>query len=297
MLLSPNIFPWYGVWLVPFLAVAPSAPWIAFTGSVMFAYAFFLQQPWAMPPWARVVEFAPLAVGAALLAGQTVPRAPVGGPRRMTIPAADSRPPLPRSLYIETTSRCNSLCETCILTFGGREPQKDLRWGQFRTIVDQFPVLERVLLHGIGEPLLNRELPRMISHLKTRGATVLFNSNAITLSPKMGRALVDAGLDELRVSLDASSRDTYARIRGVDAFDKVVENLERLAAVKGELAAPRPASVALAHGLEGQHRRDPGSRAAGRPHGRLLDPSPAAGVQRPRDRDRGPVAVRQTRGA
>jgi MoaA/NifB/PqqE/SkfB family radical SAM enzyme len=150
------------------------------------------------------------------------------------------RPPLPRSLYIETTSRCNSLCETCILTFGGREPQKDLGWSEFRTIVDQFPVLDRVLLHGIGEPLLNRELPRMISHLKARGAAVLFNSNAITLSPKMGRALVDAGLDELRVSLDASSRDTYARIRGVDAFDKVVENLERLAALKGDLAAPRP---------------------------------------------------------
>jgi len=63
-LLSPNIFPWYAVWLVPFLAVAPSVPWIAFTGSVMFAYAFFLQQPWAVPPWARVVEFAPLAMGA-----------------------------------------------------------------------------------------------------------------------------------------------------------------------------------------------------------------------------------------
>jgi hypothetical protein len=63
-LLSPNIFPWYAVWLVPFLAVAPSAPWIAFTGSVMFAYAFFLQHPWAVPPWARVVEFAPLAIGA-----------------------------------------------------------------------------------------------------------------------------------------------------------------------------------------------------------------------------------------
>ena len=63
-LLSPNIFPWYAVWLVPFLAVAPSAPWIAFTGSVMFAYAFFLHQPWAVPPWARLVEFAPLTIGA-----------------------------------------------------------------------------------------------------------------------------------------------------------------------------------------------------------------------------------------
>lgn len=150
------------------------------------------------------------------------------------------RPPLPRSLYLETTSRCNSLCETCILTFGGREPQKDLGWNEFRAIVDQFPALDRVLLHGIGEPLLNRDLPRMVAHIKSRGATVLFNSNAITLSAKTARDLVDAGLDELRVSLDASSRDTYARIRGVDAFDKVVENLERLTALKSELAASHP---------------------------------------------------------
>lgn len=63
LLLSPNLFPWYAVWLVPFLAAAPSAPWIAFTGTVVLAYGFFLQQPWAIPWWARAVEFAPLVVG------------------------------------------------------------------------------------------------------------------------------------------------------------------------------------------------------------------------------------------
>lgn len=150
------------------------------------------------------------------------------------------RPPLPRSLYLETTSRCNSLCETCILTFGGREPQKDLGWDDFRRVVDQFPVLERVLLHGIGEPLLNRELPRMITHLKARGATVVFNSNAITLSLKIARALIEAGLDELRASLDASTAATYARVRGVDAFDRVIGNLEALADLKRALPASRP---------------------------------------------------------
>jgi len=151
-----------------------------------------------------------------------------------------ARPPLPRSLYLETTSRCNSLCETCILTFGGREPQKDLTWEEFRKVVDQFPALDRVLLHGIGEPLLNRELPRMVAHLKGLGATVLFNSNAITLSPRLGRALVAAGLDELRVSLDGTTAATYARVRGVDAFDKVVANLEGFASVKREAGASTP---------------------------------------------------------
>src|SRR5260370_32610663 len=95
------------------------------------------------------------------------------------------KPPLPRSLYLETTSRCNSLCETCILTFGGREPQKDLGWDEFRRAVDQFPALDRVLLHGIREHLLKRDLIRMILHLKQRGATVLFNSNVMNLGPRL----------------------------------------------------------------------------------------------------------------
>jgi len=147
---------------------------------------------------------------------------------------------LPRSLYLETTSRCNSLCETCILTFGGREPARDLSWDEFRRVVDQFPRLDRVLLHGIGEPLLNRDLARMIRHLKERRAHVLFNSNAITLTGSRAGALVDAGLDELRVSLDASTSATYARVRGVDAFAKVIANLERFSALKLRRGASHP---------------------------------------------------------
>jgi MoaA/NifB/PqqE/SkfB family radical SAM enzyme len=154
--------------------------------------------------------------------------------------ALTARPPLPRALYLETTSRCNSLCKTCILTFGGREPQKDLGWADFRRVADRFPVLERVLLHGIGEPLLNRELPAMIAHLKSRGATVVFNSNVITLNPRRGAALIDAGLDELRVSLDAATPDTYARVRGVDAFAKVVANLQAFARLRRQRDAATP---------------------------------------------------------
>src|SRR3989442_4736671 len=151
------------------------------------------------------------------------------------------RPPLPRSLYVETTSRCNSKCQTCILTFGGREPARDLTLAEFRRIVDQFPVLERVVLHGIGEPLLVRDLPAMIRHAKARGAQALFNSNAITLTRLGQEALVDAGLDELRVSLDASTPETYARVRGVDGLGKVVANLEAFATYRRARGVTHPA--------------------------------------------------------
>lgn len=171
---------------------------------------------------------------------------------------APTPPPLPRSLYVETTSRCNSLCQTCILTFGGRESPNDLTYDAFREIVDRFPALERVVLHGIGEPLLVRELPAMIRHAKDRGAHVLFNSNAITLTARWHAALVDAGLDEIRVSLDGSTPETYARVRGVDALPRVIGNLEAFAAYRRARGVTHPVVSLWFTGMHENLRELPG---------------------------------------
>src|SRR3970040_2389870 len=93
-------------------------------------------------------------------------------------------PTLPRTLYLETTNRCDSKCQTCIRTFLTLEPPKDLTLAELTRIAEQFPVLERGILHAIGEPLLNRDLFEMIAYLKGRGAAVLFNSDAIGLTPE-----------------------------------------------------------------------------------------------------------------
>src|SRR3989441_12136548 len=65
---------------------------------------------------------------------------------------------LPRSLYLETTNRCDSKCQTCIRTFQSLEPPADLTLERVRMIAEQFPALDRVVLHGIGEPLLNPQI-------------------------------------------------------------------------------------------------------------------------------------------
>jgi MoaA/NifB/PqqE/SkfB family radical SAM enzyme len=159
-------------------------------------------------------------------------------------PPAPPRPPvvpaLPRSLYLETTNRCDSKCQTCVRTFQTLEPPKDLTLEELTRIVEQIPVLDRVVLHGVGEPLLNRELVPMIAYLKARGATVLFNSDAITLTTARARALIESGLDEYRVSMDAATRETYHRIRGVDRFERVVTNVRALRALQRELGRDRP---------------------------------------------------------
>lgn len=131
----------------------------------------------------------------------------------------------PVCLYLETTNRCNLLCTTCPRTYEELEPQADMSWELFTNIVDQVPNISRVVLHGVGEPMMVKDLPRMIRYLKDRGAYVLFNTNGTLLTVKKGRELVDTGLDELRVSLDAADAKTFLEVRGKDFFNRILKNV------------------------------------------------------------------------
>jgi radical SAM protein with 4Fe4S-binding SPASM domain len=155
-----------------------------------------------------------------------------------------SRPPTPLEVYIEPTNRCNELCQTCPRTFftgaAQREPEADLDVHGFIRILDQLPGVERVVLHGVGEPLLARDLPLMVAEAHRRGARVLFNSNALALHRRLAVRLVEAGLDELRISMDAADPATYRAIRGVDGWEKAMRRTADFCALLSQLGADRP---------------------------------------------------------
>src|SRR3954452_19200248 len=140
--------------------------------------------------------------------------------RRSHVPAQ-----APVCLYLETTNRCNLLCTTCPRTYAELEPPADMSWELFTSIVEQVPNLARAVLHGVGEPMLVKDLPRMVRYLKDRGTYVLFNTNGTALNLRNGRALIEAGLDELRVSLDAANAKSYRAIRGKDYFQRILRNV------------------------------------------------------------------------
>jgi len=143
-------------------------------------------------------------------------------------------------LYLETTNRCDSKCQTCIRTFETLEPPADLTLERVRMIAEQFPALDRVVLHGIGEPLLNPQIFDIVAYLKTRVAVVLFNSDAIGLTPARAIRLVESGLDEYRVSMDAATASTFRKLRGVDRFERVTANVARLVALQREMSRTSP---------------------------------------------------------
>ncbi len=89
-----------------------------------------------------------------------------------------------------------------------------------------------VALSG-GEPLLHPEWVQIAQLLKSRGLELWLLTSGLSLAKHARR--VSALFDAITVSLDGTNRETYAAIRGLDAFDKVLDGI-RTAASYG--AAP-----------------------------------------------------------
>jgi MoaA/NifB/PqqE/SkfB family radical SAM enzyme len=158
------------------------------------------------------------------------------------------RPPV--CVYLETTNRCNLLCTTCPRTYEELEPPADMSWRLFTSIVDQIPDLERAVLHGVGEPMLVKNLPKMVRYLKDRGTYVLFNTNGTLLNERNGRALIEAGLDELRVSLDAANAKSFLAVRGKNYFGRILRNVRAFRDLQEREGEDRPQVSAWLTGLK-----------------------------------------------
>jgi radical SAM protein with 4Fe4S-binding SPASM domain len=139
-------------------------------------------------------------------------------------------PSLPRSLMLEPTRRCNLRCPLCITGRGEVERAPDLTAARFRMILDQFEGgCRSMILHNYGEPLLNRELPEMIAYAKAHGSEfTTLSTNATLLDDWWCERLATCGLDEIIVSVDGLTQETYQVYRVGGKLHKVSAGIRRL---------------------------------------------------------------------
>jgi MoaA/NifB/PqqE/SkfB family radical SAM enzyme len=79
---------------------------------------------------------------------------------------------------------------------------------------------------------------------------VLFNTNGTVLNERNGRALIEAGLDELRVSLDAATAKSYRAVRGKDYFARILRNVRAFRALQQREGKEHPRVSAWLTGLK-----------------------------------------------
>lgn len=128
------------------------------------------------------------------------------------------------TLYL--SERCNSRCVTCDYW---RHGSRDMTLAAVRRLLPELAALRTraVLLSG-GEPLVNAEWRAIAELLKSHGLKLWLLTSGLSLAK---HAPVAAALfDSITVSLDGACAETYAAIRGLDAFAKVCEGIRAVAA-------------------------------------------------------------------
>src|SRR3990167_4380054 len=150
---------------------------------------------------------------------------------------------LPPCLFLEITNRCNLSCSTCQLgtseAYNGYN-KNDITFEQFKKIVDQVPSLVYVTLQGIGEPLLNKDIIKMIKHCSEKGISTYINTNGTILTENKSRELVESGLSNLSISVNSFNEKVFSETRSGASIHKVTENVKRFIEIRKELNLKRP---------------------------------------------------------
>jgi len=139
-----------------------------------------------------------------------------------------------RDLRISVTDRCNFRCRYCMPkeVFGPDYPY--LAREQILTF-EEISRLARVFHgHGVrkirltgGEPLLRRELSKLVAMLAELPDVELALTTNAALLPQQAEELAAAGLDRVTVSLDSLEEQVFRRMNDVDfPVDRVLEGIE-----------------------------------------------------------------------
>lgn len=143
----------------------------------------------------------------------------------------------PTTLMIEPTNICNLKCPLCPTGAGLIKRAKGfLAFNNFKKVIDEVgDFIFHLRLWNWGEPLLNKEIFKMISYAKRKKIFVNLSTNSSFLTKDISRQLINSGLDELIISLDGASEETYEKYRKGGNFEDIINSLKFLISEKKRL--------------------------------------------------------------
>lgn len=141
--------------------------------------------------------------------------------------------PAPKSVKIELSPRCNLRCKFCALRTREAQPKEDMDFTLFKRITTEMREagVEEIGCFYLGESFSNYELlVKAVRWCKQIGFPYVFlTSNATLAHPYRVEAVMRAGLDSLKWSVNAADSDQYKEIMGVKGslFEVALTNIKK----------------------------------------------------------------------
>jgi MoaA/NifB/PqqE/SkfB family radical SAM enzyme len=153
---------------------------------------------------------------------------------------------------VEVTRRCNLHCLGCpyhssvTKTVVSSDPTaQDVPFEQIERLSRELSKLgtREVILVGGGEPLLHPRLCDIVAAFKDAGCKVELFTNGTLIDRAYAQAILESGLDVLRVSLWASSVDEYRLCQpevSPDYFHRTLSGVRTMTDSKANTGSPHP---------------------------------------------------------
>ncbi len=133
----------------------------------------------------------------------------------------------PTLANIEITTRCNLGCSACART-QLKLQSHFMSQDDFRSVLAHLPHAFRIVLVGLGEPLMHPDVIDFIKLAVGAGRRVALVTNGMFMNPQLARALCQSGLASITFSLDAVDQATANRLRVGSDMQQISTNIRML---------------------------------------------------------------------
>ena len=133
--------------------------------------------------------------------------------------------PDPRRIYVTLTAQCNLRCKGCLYGVNKFMPGKQLPWPLVRDLLSDAADLgiRNIRLYG-GEPMMHKDLPRIVRHAADLGLHTWMTTNGVLLKKKFD-ALYDAGLREFSFGFYGMDGEYDQYVRQKNSFQRISNGL------------------------------------------------------------------------
>ena len=147
----------------------------------------------------------------------------------------------PIQLDFELNSSCNMKCPMCPISAESPKGKGKKTWFDFEFFKE---TLEYSVKHGtkaiklnyINEPLIRNDLIKFIEFAKKIGVLdIYFSTNGLLLNEEISKKLILSGLTRIQISIDATTQETYDKVRPGGDYNKIVKNVHNFIKLRENL--------------------------------------------------------------
>ena len=143
---------------------------------------------------------------------------------------------MPLFVALEPADWCILKCRQCLVGLAGNREitQRHIMKPElYHKVIDETaPYAHTLILHFQGEPLLSPYLEDMVAYAHKKRLFTVFSTNAQLLDSKRAEELAKAGLDEIIISLDGLTQESYTAYREGGSINRVFEGIRAMSNIE-----------------------------------------------------------------